>query len=139
MTFFAPTDGAFARAVRVFGGEPKDERSIVTSIITALEQGVELEGKMVGGRNLLRALLAYHIVGGIIGKDDLEQASVLVTALGVPVTLAGNGELIDLSPDTPNSMVVKPGMPKDGTVMHAIDYILLPFSRDAEKLPVCMK
>ncbi len=139
MTIFAPTDSAFMRAVRVLGGEQKTEKAAFDSIMATINEGVELEGKKVQGRNLLRALLAYHIVGGLIGKDDLEKATVLVTALGVPVTFAGNGEIIDLSPDTPNSMVVKVGKPDDGTITHAINYILLPFAVDAEKLPDCKK
>lgn len=139
LTIFAPTDSAFMRALRVFGGEPKTEQSTFDSFVASLNEGVELEGTKVKGRILLRALLAYHIVGGLFGKEDLEKAIVLVTALGVPVTFAGNGEIIDLSPKTPNSMVIKAGKPDDGTIMHTINYILLPFGRDAEKLPVCMK
>ena len=140
LTIFAPTDSAFIRFARGQGANATNEMSIFNWIMQVIyQEGAEIDGKLIKGRNLLRAYLAYHMVGGLIGKDALEMATVVVTALGVPVTFAGNGEIIDLSPDTPNSMVVKPGLPDDGTITHSIDYILLPLPMEAEKLPICKK
>jgi transforming growth factor-beta-induced protein len=96
-TVFAPTDAAFA----------------------ALPPGT-LEA-VLADRELLRAILLYHVVPGRIRSTELTDGQVVTTAEGRPVrvTLSGGARVNGVA-------IVAPDVQASNGVIHVIDRVLLP-------------
>lgn len=103
-TVFAPTDEAFE----------------------ALPEGALDQLMAEENRDQLAALLAYHVVPGQVGSQDLEGQR------GMARTAAGSEALIDATGDEVRinqARVVRPDLAASNGVVHAIDAVVLPLEQ----------
>ncbi len=154
MTMFMPTDGAFVRAARSILDETTTQPNLAVAVRQAVpdsvmtedaalkvfvqfvKQGRKVDGNFVEGRLLLRALIAYHIVGGrMTGISNFSEPRILISALNVPLYIAHVQEFVDLSDETSNVALTREAFIDSGIfTVHAMDNVLFPFPVSA---PAC--
>lgn len=147
MTMFMPNDGAFVRAARSILDESTAQPNLAVAMRQAVPEGVTseesaltvfkqfakqgrmLDGKMVEGRLLLRALLAYHIVGGrMTDFATVEEPQILLSVLNLPLYVAHIGEFVDLSDQTSNAAMMREAFIDSGVfTIHSLNNVLFPF------------
>jgi uncharacterized surface protein with fasciclin (FAS1) repeats len=108
-TVFAPTDDAFAAALKALGAT-KDE---------------------LLARKDLAAILTYHVVGATVKSTDLSNGMEATTVQGAKVTITIDGTTVKVGDATVTAADV---MCSNG-VIHIIDKVLLPPAGDAAPEP----
>jgi uncharacterized surface protein with fasciclin (FAS1) repeats len=100
-TVFAPTDEAFA----------------------ALPEGTVESLLLPENRDMLVAILTYHVVPGEIMAADADGASVdLATVQGASLTVDGTGEDVTVN----GANVISADVAADNGVIHVIDAVIMP-------------
>lgn len=119
LTVFAPTDVAFGKlaAAAGFDGDVSDEAA-VTTFLTGL------------GAETLRDVILYHVSPGSQTINQIGNAGVVNTVLGVTITPNGN-KLIDNDPDLEDPSVMVPDISASNGIIHIIDRVLLPIDLPA--------
>lgn len=139
LTLLAPTDAAFMRFSMAFGSvEKMSESNAYDAILKTVTDGVMVDGQELKGPSLVKMLLSYHIMGGRVSSTVFQRAGFLLTTLFLPLLATPTGEIIDLSPLTPNANVIGEVYESDGLLINSLDYALLPFELSAEKWKTCI-
>ncbi|KAG2493801.1 hypothetical protein HYH03_008020 [Edaphochlamys debaryana] len=110
-TFFAPSDAGFAAAM--------------------LDNGITLEALQASDPDTVKQLFAYHTVPGaaVTSGDLAEGVTVAPTALeGYNLTVTKSGSKVTIRAVLSTATVVLADIKGGKTVIHIIDYLLLPFS-----------
>ena len=129
ITVFAPNDAAFIRLAKgLTGCRCRTEKAAFDALFGVVTKGVRVKGAVVKGPALVRAILLYHVSKlRIPSRFVLGGPSLISTLSRNFIISSGKGELVDLSPKTPNPLVIKPDIKIRGRVIvHVIDYVLLP-------------
>jgi len=143
ITLLAPNDEAFAKSAAYltsYKGEMDDEKMIYEAYKTAFMKGMKIGDVQVEGVDLLRFLLAYHVLGGKHPEKTFRGVpKYRLTSATVPV-LSVMSEIIDLSADTPNAKILDGDVNIVGDVLvHCLDHVMLPYEMEFEmsKLMKC--
>ena len=136
VTVFAPTDASFvrlARAITSFNGT--SEAEAFDALVAAVTAGVTVGDELVAGKDLVAAILKYHVSPYVYPSTAvLGKPALLHTLLEKDIITAGNGELVDLSPATPNPIVTVADLKVENMVtVHVIDFVLLPVALPLQK------
>jgi len=99
-TVFAPTDDAFAAALKA----------------------LEVTKEQLLARKDLAAILTYHVVGGTVKSTDLTNGMTPATVQGAKVTIAIDGTTVKVNAAT----VQKADIMCSNGVIHVIDQVLIP-------------
>ncbi|GGY39536.1 fasciclin domain-containing protein [Parvularcula lutaonensis] len=106
MTLFAPNNEAFANLPEAASVE----------VLTA-----------PANRDLLREILAYHVVPGRVQSSDLVgKASETETLNGTPLRYDGTGAVIQVGQVPATAVVTIPDIEATNGVVHVVDAVLLP-------------
>lgn len=129
ITVFAPNDAAFARLARAITPyRGRSEKRAFDALVAAVTTGIRVKGTVVKGKALVAAILTYHVSQYRIPSRFVLGHPALISTLSKNYIIStGKGELVDLSPKTPNPLVIKPDIKIRGRVIvHMIDFVLLP-------------
>ena len=136
VTVFAPTDASFvrlARAITSFNGT--SEAEAFDALVAVVTAGVTIGDDLVSGKDLVAAILKYHVSPHLYPSTSvLGHPALLHTLLGTDIITVGNGELVDMSPSTPNPVVATADLAvENGVIVHVIDFVLLPVALPLQK------
>lgn len=146
-TLMLPSDDAVIRTAMYLIGMKKKakhvemERDTYDGLIQLATKGWTKDGVTIKGKDLVKLFVAYHIIVGSIDAALFKKSPFYInTATTLPIYSIGTGEIIDLSPHTPNPAFVYKDIPVvNGVIVHTINHVLIPFhvEIDHEKLHKC--